>query len=287
MSLEIRHINKYYGQKQALKDVTVTFHENKIYGLLGRNGAGKTTLLNIVANRIFTPYGNVLLDGEPVEENDKALAKLFLINSDGLFPRRMTVREAFLLTKQFYREFNTEKAAAYASRFQLDLRARIGSLSTGYQTIFKDILALCTEVPYILMDEPVLGLDAGHRDLLYQLLLTEYGKHPRTFVLSTHLIDEIASMIEDVVMLDAGEIIADENCEALLARGYSATGERAAIEAFASGKNVIGETAIGAFLSVNILADSHPTDVPDGITVAPLDLQKLFVAMTGGTEAAQ
>lgn len=126
MSLEIRHLVKYYGKKQALKDVSVTFHENKIYGLLGRNGAGKTTLLNLIANRIFTPYGNILLDGEPVEENDKALAKLFLVNSDGLFPRRMTVKKAFHLTKQFYREFNIEKAAAYAARFQLDLQARIG-----------------------------------------------------------------------------------------------------------------------------------------------------------------
>lgn len=95
MSLEIRHLTKYYGKTQALKDISVTFHENKIYGLFGRNGAGKTTMLNIIANRIFSPYGNVLLDGEPTEENDKALAKLFLVNSDNLFPKRMTVAKAF------------------------------------------------------------------------------------------------------------------------------------------------------------------------------------------------
>lgn len=116
MSLEIRHLTKYYGNKQALKDVSVTFHENKIYGLLGRNGAGKTTLLNLVANRIFSPYGNILLDGEPVEENDRALAKLFLINSDNLFPKRMSVLQAFHLTKQFYKEFDDEKAVTYTCK---------------------------------------------------------------------------------------------------------------------------------------------------------------------------
>lgn len=287
MSLEIRHLTKYYGKKQALADVSVTFGENKIYGLLGRNGAGKTTLLNLVANRIFSPYGNILLDGEPVEENDRALAKLFLINSDNLFPKRMSVLQAFRLTKQFYKEFDSEKAAAYAERFQLHRQMRIGALSTGYQTIFKDILALCMDVPYILMDEPVLGLDANHRDLLYKLLLTEYSEHPRTFILSTHLIDEIANVIEDVVILDGGRILADESCESLLARGYSITGERTAVEAFAAGKNVIGETAVGAFLSVNILDERRPDSVPDGITLSALDLQKLFVAMTGGAEAEQ
>ena len=282
MSLEIRHLTKYYGNKQALKDVSVTFHENKIYGLLGRNGAGKTTLLNLVANRIFSPYGNILLDGEPVEENDRALAKLFLINSDNLFPKRMSVLQAFRLTKQFYKEFDDEKAVTYAERFQLHRQMRVGALSTGYQTIFKDILALCMDVPYILMDEPVLGLDANHRDLLYKLLLTEYSEHPRTFILSTHLIDEIANVIEDVVILDDGRILADESCESLLARGYSVTGERATVEAFAAGKNLIGETAVGAFLSVNILDEMRPESVPDGITLSALDLQKLFVAMTGG-----
>lgn len=287
MSLEIRHLTKYYGKTQALKDISVTFHENKIYGLFGRNGAGKTTMLNIIANRIFSPYGNVLLDGEPTGENDKALAKLFLVNSDNLFPKRMTVAKAFGLTKQFYREFNIEKAAAYAKQFHLGLHTRVGALSTGYQTIFKNILALCMEVPYVLMDEPALGLDANHRDLLYKLLLTEYSEHPRTFILSTHLIDEIAAVIEDVVILDEGRILADESCESLLSRGYTATGESHAVEAFSADKNVIGKTAVGAFLSVNILDEARPDSVPDGITLSALDLQKLFVAMTGGAEAEQ
>lgn len=287
MSLEIRHLTKFYGKKQALCDVSVTFHENKIYGLFGRNGAGKTTMLNIIANRIFSPYGNVLLDGEPTEENDRALAKLFLVNSDNLYPKRMTVAKAFGVTKQFYKEFNIEKAAAYAKRFDLGLHTRVGALSTGYQTIFKNIIALCMDVPYVLMDEPALGLDANHRDLLYKLLLTEYSEHPRTFILSTHLIDEIAAVIEDVVILDDGQILADESCESLLARGYTATGAQNTVEAFAADKNIIGKTAVGAFLSVNILDTQKPANVPDGITISPLDLQKLFVAMTGSAEAEQ
>lgn len=286
MSLEMQHLNKFYGKTQALNDVTVTFESEKIYGLLGRNGAGKTTLLNLIANRIFTPYGNILLDGEEIEENDKALSKLFLVNSDNLYPKHMTVEKAFRLTKSFYQEFDLEKAYDFAKQFSLYTSARIGALSTGYQTIFKDILALSMDLPYILMDEPALGLDANHRELLYRLLVTEYSEKPRTYILSTHLIDEIATVIENVVILDEGKILADETCEALLSRGYTATGPKAQIEAFAADKTVIGQTQLGAFVSVNILDENGRTSsVPEGVDITPLDLQKLFVAMTGGAGA--
>ncbi len=286
MSLEIQHLNKFYGKTQALNDVTVTFESEKIYGLLGRNGAGKTTLLNLIANRIFTPYGNILLDGEEIEENDKALSKLFLVNSDNLYPKHMTVEKAFRLTKSFYKEFDLDKAYDFAKQFALYTSARIGALSTGYQTIFKDILALSMDLPYILMDEPALGLDANHRELLYRLLVTEYAEKPRTYILSTHLIDEIANVIENVVILDEGKILADETCEALLSRGYTATGPKAQIEAFAADKTVIGQTQLGAFVSVNILDENGRTSsVPEGVDITPLDLQKLFVAMTGGAGA--
>lgn len=281
MSLELQSVTKFYGKTQALDSVSVTFEPKKIYGLLGRNGAGKTTMLNLVANRIFTTQGSILLDGEPLAENDRALSKLFLVNSDNLYPKSMTVEKAFDLTKRFYAEFDCEKANDFAKQFDLHPTARLGALSTGYQTIFKDILGLSMDLPYILMDEPVLGLDANHRELLYRILLTEYSEQPRMFLLSTHLIDEIATVIEDVVILDNGKILADESCENLMARGYTATGPKAAVEEFAKGKEVIGKTEIGAFLSVNILdSTARVGALPAGIEISRLDLQKLFVAMT-------
>lgn len=283
MSLEIQHISKFYGKTQALNDVTVSFETEKIYGLLGRNGAGKTTLLNLIANRIFTPYGNILLDGEKLTENNKALSKLFLVNSDNLYPKYMSVEKAFRLTKSFYKEFDLEKARDFSKQFALQASARIGALSTGYQTIFKNILALSMDLPYVFMDEPALGLDANHRELLYRLLVSEYAEKPRTYILSTHLIDEIATVIENVVILNEGKILADETCESLLSRGYTATGSKAQIEAFAADKTVIGKTKLGTFVSVNVLDENGRTNsVPEGIEITPLDLQKLFVAMTGG-----
>lgn len=285
MSLEVKNLSKYYGKKQALDKVSVIFEEKKIYGLLGRNGAGKTTLLNIIANRIFTPFGDVLLDGESTEENNRALAKLFLVNSDDLYPKHMSVEKAFSTTARFYAEFDLRKAISLSKLFGLELYAKTGALSTGYKTIFKDILALSMNLPYILMDESALGLDANHRDLLYQQIIAEYSAHPRTFILSTHLIDEIAAVIEDAVILDSGRILVDESCETLLQRGYTATGPTAVVEQFAEGKNIISKESLGAFCSVCILDEMHNiTDVPEEIEISTPDLQKLFISMTNGAE---
>lgn len=287
MSLEVRNLSKYYGKKKALDKICVTFEEGKIYGLLGRNGAGKTTLFNIIANRIFTSYGDVLLDGESTEENDRALAKLFLVNSDDLYPKHISVQKAFSLTKRFYPEFSEEKALVLAKNFNLDICAKTGALSTGYKTIFKDIIALSMHLPYVLMDEPALGLDANHRDMLYQQIIAEYSTHPRTFILSTHLIDEIAAVIEDVVILDNGHILADESCDSLLQRGYTATGPASLVEQFSAGKHIIGKETLGTFCSVCILDETHKTTaIPEGIEISAMDLQKLFVTMTNEAEGS-
>lgn len=79
VSIEIKGLTKQYGETTALDNVTLKFENNKIYGLLGRNGAGKSTLLNIITNRIFTTSGEVLVDGENVRENDRAISKIYLI----------------------------------------------------------------------------------------------------------------------------------------------------------------------------------------------------------------
>lgn len=139
MSLEMQHLNKFYGKTQALNDVTVTFESEKIYGLLGRNGAGKTTLLNLIANRIFTPYGNILLDGEEIEENDKALSKLFLVNSDNLYPKHMTVEKAFRLTKAFTRNLTSKRHMILQSSSPSTLRrasARFRRATKPFSRIF-------------------------------------------------------------------------------------------------------------------------------------------------------
>lgn len=278
--IDIRNVTKRYGSVTALSDVSLSLEEGRIYGLLGRNGAGKTTLLNIITNRIFADSGDVALDGIPVRENDQAQGRIYMVGEQGYYPDGMRVSEVFRWTGEFYGGFDGEGALRLCERFKLDPRKKIRGLSTGYTTIYKVITALCVDAPFILLDEPVLGLDANHRELLYRVLLEHYAENPRCFVISTHLIEEVASVIEDVAIIAEGRIIENQSCEELLMSGYTASGPAAAVDAYATGRRVIGTDILGGLKSVCILEPIAEANPPAGIEITKLNLQKLFIRLT-------
>ncbi|MDF2842190.1 MAG: putative transport system ATP-binding protein [Herbinix sp.] len=219
--IELKNITKYYGEKCVLNNINLSLEENHIYGLLGRNGAGKSTLLNILTNRIFANTGEVTIDGVSARDNDSALCKLFLVNESDYFPEKMKVKTAFHWAKKFFPSFDAAYAKQLANTFKLNMNAVVKSLSTGYNSIFKLILALSVNTPYIILDEPVLGLDANHRELFYQILLKKFSDNPCTIVISTHLIEEISTLIDHIIIIDQGQILKNDSCESLLSLGKS------------------------------------------------------------------
>ena len=281
MSIVINQVSKSFGPVRALNRVSVTLEEGKIYGLLGRNGAGKSTLLNVLTDRIFPEEGSVTVDGEPVRDNDRALSKMYLMSEKNCYPESMRVKEAFRWTKEFYPDFDQEFAWNLAAAFELNTNAKVNKLSTGYSSIFKLVVALSVNTPYVLLDEPVLGLDANHRDLFYRTLLSRYTQRPFTAVISTHLIEEVASLIEDVVVIHKGEVLRQGSCQDLLSQGYTVTGPKGLVEEYLKGKNVLGVDALGGLESGYVLGEPDRTSLPQGLELSGLDLQKLFILMTG------
>lgn len=278
MGIEISNITKNYGKNRALDNVSLTLENNKIYGLLGRNGAGKTTLLNIVTNRIFADSGTITIDGEPAAENDSALGKIYLMSEKTYYPEKMRICDVFKWTAEFYPAFDAGYAAAAAEKFELNLRQYVKSLSTGFTSIFKLIIALSVNTPYVFLDEPVLGLDANNRDLFYRLLLERYGENPCTFVISTHLIEEAANVIENVIIIKKGKIIRSEPCEALLSGGYTITGPAATVDEYIRERSIIGTDSIGGLKTAYIIG--RPENIPDGTEISGLNLQKMFIQLT-------
>ncbi len=278
--IEFKNITKIYGSTRALDNVSLRFEENKIYGLLGRNGAGKTTLLNIITGRIFADSGEVLIDNIPAVENDAAQHKIYHANEKTLLPENMRVRDAFKWTKAFYPDFNTAYAEELAEKFRLDTKKRVKALSTGFDSILKIILALSSNCPYILFDEPVLGLDANNRDLFYRLLIEKYSKNPCTVVISTHLIEEVSSVIEDIAIIKDGVIIRNEPRDALLSKGYTVSGTAARVDEYIRGKSIIGTESLGGLKTAYILGDGGKQTAADGVEITRLELQKLFIHLT-------
>lgn len=277
--IQVNHLTKRFGETQALHDVTLTFQPNKIYGLLGRNGAGKSTLLNVISNRIFPTEGEVTIDGIPSMENDTALQNLYLMSEKTYYPKSMKIKKAFQWTKEFYPNFDRNYAYHLADLFRLNPNKSIKSLSTGYASIFKLIIALSTNAPYIFLDEPVLGLDANHRDLFYKVMLEKYSEGNSAFIISTHLIEEVANLIEEVIIIKNGVVIRNESCESLLSQGYTVSGKRSDVEAFIQNKQVIGTDVLGGMMIAHILGHLDE-ELPEQLEISRLDLQKLFVQLT-------
>ena len=278
--IEVKNVSKRFAETEALSQVCLRFEENKIYGLLGRNGAGKSTLLNIIANRIFADSGQVFINGMPAVENDRAQSLLYLMSEQTLYPEKMKIREVFKWTQNFYPSFDLAYAQNLAARFGLDTKKKVKALSTGYSSIFKIIVALSAGTPYILLDEPVLGLDAAHRELFYKVLIEKYSTDPCTVILSTHLIEEAAGVVEDIVIIKEGKIIQNQSCEALLSKGYTISGKAAAVDDFIRGKEIIGTDSLGGLKTAYILGALPEEEIPGDLELSRLDLQKLFVQLT-------
>ena len=282
--IHIESVSKTYGATRALQDVSLMLEGDKIYGLLGRNGAGKTTLIKIITNKLFADSGRVLIDGQSACENDRAQAKLYCMTEGNVHPWNMKVREGFRWALEFHPRFDSDYALVLAERFDLEMDKQIKDLSSGYSSVFKLILTLASNAPVIIFDEPVLGLDAAHRELFYRELIASYSANPRMVIIATHLIDEVADLLEEVIILKKGRIALAEPVDSILKRAYSVSGDSEKVDAFSRGKNVIHEEAIGKFKAVTIFQQRENGDKARmqelGLELIPARLQHVFINLT-------
>ena len=273
-TIQIRNITKAYNGVTALDHVSFSFEFGKIYGFLGRNGAGKSTLINIIANRIFADSGEILIDDLPATENMAIHEKIFCMSEADLYDTGLKIKH------RFYENFDLEKALKISEQFHLNTNLKFKALSKGYQSIFKLTVALSLHVPYIIFDEPVLGLDANHRELFYSLLLKEYENEERTFIIATHLIEEVANIIEEVILIDKGKLLLQGNVAALLETGYCVSGMAKDVEDYCSDKNVIDYEELGGLKIAYILGEKSAIPQGSNLQVSAMNLQKLFVKLT-------
>ncbi len=276
--IAVKGLTVRFGETVALDNVTVSFSQERIYGLLGRNGAGKSTLMNAVTNRLFPDAGDITINGEPARENDRAQGMVYCMGEKNYLPDTTTVRQMFRWTADFYPGFDMEYAESLAKEFGLDIKKKLKGLSTGYLTISKLITALACPAPYVIFDEPVLGLDANHRELFYRRLIENYAARPRTVIISTHLIEEIADIVEQVVIIKEGRILLDKPAEEVKAMGYAVSGKAGAVDAYCAGREVLDVESLGGLKTACILG--KPEDVPEELELSRLDLQKLFIRLT-------
>ncbi|WP_390407175.1 ATP-binding cassette domain-containing protein [Lacticaseibacillus jixiensis] len=278
--LVITDIHKDFAGKPVLTGVTTTFQEATIYGLLGRNGVGKSTLMKIINNRLRVRRGTITLDGESVFENERAQNRIFLMSDAKLWPSGIKIKQLFKLVGELYGSFDTKLAAELARKFRLNVDERLGKQSTGYQTIANLVVALCVPCDFVFLDEPVLGLDANHRELFYQEFLATYAMRPRTFVIATHLIEEVSGLLSHVMVIDRGQVRLDEDTETLQQLGRVVSGPAALVEDYLTDVPVISSTRLGGMLTAYTLHAPLQRPLPADVSLDGIQLQRLFIELT-------
>lgn len=277
MTIQIKQLEKHFGKKMVLDQISFNLKPHKIYGLLGRNGAGKSTLLKIINNRIFANGGEIYIDDQLLTKNSETQL-LYLMSEANLFDTNLKLKKIIQQTITLQPDFDVILSQELCAKFQVDTKSKYAALSTGYKTIFKAILALCSPAKYIFLDEPILGLDANHRQLLYQAIISNFQETEKTFVLSTHIIEEIANIIEHVLIIDQQQLIIDDDLDDFLAKSYLISGPQAVVEKYCQNLNVLTKEQVGN-LAVYSLYDELPKDVviDDLLKIEHLNLQQTFI----------
>ncbi len=287
-----KNVCKQYKETLALDGVSVTLEPGHIYGLIGRNGAGKTTLLSALTAQIPVTSGEVTYGGEPVWENERALADLCFSREIGVRADSgevaLKVRDYLRMGRLFYPHWDEGYAQTLIQQFRLDVKQKIGRLSKGMQSMLTIVMALASRAPVTLLDEPVAGLDVVAREDFYRLLLDDHLATGRTFVISTHILEEGAAIFERVLILKEGRLIEDTPTDELLAQFCTVSGPAEAVEAACAGYAVLHREALGSYVSCVVRAPAATlAERGEAVELGALSLQKVFVALCGHEQEGQ
>jgi ABC-2 type transport system ATP-binding protein len=282
--IEVKSLTKRYRDTLAVDDVSFTIEKDTIYGLLGRNGAGKTTIMSILTAQNFATQGDVRVFGMDPYENARVLSRMCFVRESQKYPDDALPRHAFATARLFFPNWDEDLAQRLIEDFQLPTKTRIKKLSRGQLSAVGVIIGLAARAEITFFDEPYLGLDAVARQIFYDRLLEDYTEHPRTVILSSHLIDEVSNLIERVLVIDRGRIVMDEATDAVRDRAANIVGDASAVDAFVAGRQVIHRESLGNVASVTVLGALSLADrerlAATGLDVAPVSLQQLIVRTT-------
>ena len=277
-------LGRRYRDQAALDDVSLVVEPGTVTGLLGRNGAGKTTLMRIVTGQEFPTSGAIRVFGQAPAENDAVLRRMVFVREEQAYPD-FRVGHAIRVASWFYPNWDQELARRLLADFDLPSGRRIKKLSRGMRSAVGIVIGLAARAELTLFDEPYAGLDPVARQLFYDRLLADFAEHPRTVVLSTHLIDEAADLLEHVVMLDCGRVVLDAPADDVRGTAMTVSGPASAVEEFMAGRPVWHRQRLGARATVTI---AGPLDFAAQararalhLSLEPLSLQQLLVHASG------
>lgn len=210
--IEFRNVSKRFGNTVALDNLDVTFAKGKITGLFGPNGAGKSTSMKMIAGLNRPDRGMVTIDGLKPQESKSHIA--YLPEIDYFYPW-MNIKQAADFISTFYADWDGDKYKDLLQFLNLNEEMKIAKISKGQRAKAKLLLTVSRRAPYLLMDEPLSGIDVLTREEIINTLIRDYREGEQTIIISTHEIAEIESLVDEVVFIDNGKNVISGNAEDL------------------------------------------------------------------------
>jgi ABC-2 type transport system ATP-binding protein len=277
-------LTRRYREVTAVDQVDLALEPGRIHGLLGRNGAGKTTLMQLLTGQDLPSAGQARLFGEDPYENPDVLSRTCFVAEGQSYPDSYRVCHVVAAARLLHLRWDDAFAQRLLADYDLPLGRRVRKLSRGMRSALGVVIGLASRAELTFFDEPYLGLDAVARQTFYDRLLEDYSEHPRTIVLSTHLIDEVADLLEHVVVLHHGRVLVDEEADELRAGAIVVSGPSVVVREVVDGRRVLHCEQLAGLARVTVRTraadDVRATALRAGLAVEPLSLQQLVVRTT-------
>jgi ABC-2 type transport system ATP-binding protein len=243
--IECKALTKMYDGKEALQNITFSIEPNTITGLIGRNGAGKSTLLKLLAGNIRETSGEIRVFGEKPFNSLKVSANSIFLDDNMVFPMTLNLEEILKACALFYNNWDSGLAKRLFEYFSFHPKFRYQHLSKGRKSTFNMIVGLASRAPLTIFDEPTTGMDRAVRQDFYRALLIDYMDYPRTIILSSHLLDEIEDLLEEIILLKNGEKLLHMPVSDLKNYAVGLEGPNEAVQRIIQNKNVLYKRTVG------------------------------------------
>lgn len=210
--IKTSNLTKKFSSALAVDDASITLEKGKIYGLLGPNGSGKSTLMKMVAGLFHPTRGQINVMGEPISIQSKA--HVAYMTTEQYFYDYMTIKTVAQFHEDFYKDFNTEAFKKNLDAMQLNMNMKVSSLSSGMAAKLKVAVTMAREAKVFMLDEPLNGIDLVARDAILSTIIDK-ANEDNAIIISSHLIDAMENILDDVIFIKEGHIVLCGNAETI------------------------------------------------------------------------
>lgn len=286
-TVTLRDVTKKYRSLTILDKVNLDIRESVITGVAGRNGAGKTTLLKMIAGFMKESSGELRVFGERPFNSLSVSANMIFIDDLMGFPDSLTLGDILVECERFYANWDGELAKRLLEYFSLPLILNHRVLSKGKRSTFNAVVGIAARCPLTMFDEPITGMDSAARRDFYRALLKDYIAHPRTILLSSHHVEEMEDILEDILLIDGKGIGFHGPITELQEKFLLLQGKLEVLEKYANKYAVIHRSSAGPISEWIVDSEHTEAELKElkqaGIRISAVSASNAYLAMTGQT----